>query len=127
MKNEPGTLKNHQNQPGIVQDGYGWFRWLQETPRRKWWFFVTNKHCIIIQPAREVRGPEGPARWYIYIMIIVAIIIIIVATIIIIMIIVAIFIIIVATIIIIMIIVAIIIIIVNSITTGASATPTEQT
>ena len=45
---EPKQIWNHQNQPGIVQDGYGWFRWLQETPRRKWSFFVTDRHFIII-------------------------------------------------------------------------------
>ena len=32
--------------------GYGWLRWLQENPKRKWWFFVTDKqtdrHFIII-------------------------------------------------------------------------------
>ena len=29
-----------------VQGGYRGFRWLQETHRRKWWFFVTDKHTL---------------------------------------------------------------------------------
>ena len=37
MKNQPGTIKTNP------EGGYGWFRWLQETPRRKWSFFVTDR------------------------------------------------------------------------------------
>ena len=46
MKNQPGTIKTNP------EGGYGWFRWLQETLRRKWSFFVTDRqtdrHFIII-------------------------------------------------------------------------------
>ena len=46
MKTQPGTMKNYENQPKTMkiqpgtiktnpEGGYGWFRWLQETPRRK--------------------------------------------------------------------------------------------
>ena len=55
IKNRPGTLKNHKtwprtmknhkNQPRTMKNQPGW---LQETPRRKWWFFVTDRHFIII-------------------------------------------------------------------------------
>ena len=52
MKNQPGTMKNNENPPGtmknqlgVVQGGY---RWFQETPRRKWSFFVShaNRHTL---------------------------------------------------------------------------------
>ena len=46
MKNQPGTWRKHKNRPGTMKThGY---RWLQETPRRKWWFFITNRHTQII-------------------------------------------------------------------------------
>ena len=39
-------MKNHKNRPRIMKNQPGW---LQETPRRKWWFFVTDRqNCIII-------------------------------------------------------------------------------
>ena len=38
-------MKNHKNRPRTMKNQPGW---LQETPRRKWWFFVTDRHCIII-------------------------------------------------------------------------------
>ena len=59
MENKPKPLKTYNNRHGTMkkqsgtiktnpEGGYGWFRWLQETNRRKCSFFVTHKHCIII-------------------------------------------------------------------------------
>ena len=36
-------MKNHKNQPRTMKNQPGW---LQETPRRKWGFFVTNRHTL---------------------------------------------------------------------------------
>ena len=38
-------MKNHKNRPRTMKNQPGW---LQETPRRKWWFFITHIHFIII-------------------------------------------------------------------------------
>ena len=53
IKNRPGTLKNHKTWPRTMKNHKNWPRtmknhpgWLQETPRRKWWFFVTNRHTL---------------------------------------------------------------------------------
>ena len=53
IKNRPGTLKNHKtwprtmknhkNRPRTMKNQPGW---LQETPRRKWWFFVTDRQTL---------------------------------------------------------------------------------
>ena len=57
MKTQPGTMKNYENQPKTMkiqpgtiktnpEGGYRWFRWLQETPRRKCSFFVTDRQTL---------------------------------------------------------------------------------
>ena len=53
MKKQPGTMKKHKNRPGTMKNQPGTmkthgYRWLQETSRRKWWFFITNRHTQII-------------------------------------------------------------------------------
>ena len=71
MKNHktwPRTMKNHKNRPRTMKNQPGW---LQETPRRKWWFFVTDKQTdthhniyIIIRWSRSSSNmllpPTGP-------------------------------------------------------------------
>ena len=50
MKNQSGTIETNLELDRVVMGG---FRWLQETPRRKCSFFVTNRHCINCQLERE--------------------------------------------------------------------------
>ena len=30
----------------VIMGGYGWLRWLQETPRKRWWFFMTHRQAL---------------------------------------------------------------------------------
>ena len=64
IKNRPGTLKNHKTWPRTMKKHKNRARtmknqpgWLQETPRRKWWFFVTDRHLIIIY----ISSPRPPS------------------------------------------------------------------
>ena len=46
MKIQSGILKTMKTNLELYRVVMGGYRWLQETPRRKWWFFVTHKQTL---------------------------------------------------------------------------------